>query len=887
MKNKLKSLRIFFTCILMVVFAAAFAVGCKEKEPTIPEGEPKIVVADVPETGIVGREVTLPAATATDSAGEDISASVKLTVAGLKTDNSVGKEFIFNQAANVERKFTPVPQYLTYSIVYKVKDSYNKTAEASFTFVAEEDKIAPIVTITEEGYDATAGISGDMLNGFALPAISAIDQPGDVDVTASATYAIYSGDTAVVSNVSYEAGKVIYLAKAGEYKLVINAKDNAGNVSENLSVDVHYAEANQYGVNLINGNRVVSAQDTYLNGYGELCVGTQEGGGHKDEANALSSATLSGVKVNWNEIVAVSVNMDAKPVGIAGNWFYQMGFALGRSDGLIPQGNECVWPNFEIRFFNERSEVHGTSNAVAGGFPTFAALRDGKDHQLYLQLTKSGEIGNAESPATIALVIWVDKAPVEGVGANAFATLVIGTDDTQGQMNEDAFKAAFNAEAHYLTFGAVCMEKPAAEVEDTMTIKSVVVHEAGATEFADIIPPTVKVTGVKSVYDINENMNLPTATTTDGTVKIYLTNADGDKSEIQADYVPTVKGAYTLSFVAQDANGNYGYAEYQIKVLERDEVAPTLTLSSEATIEAKVGEAFALPTATANDDKDGVIEHIVVNVKGAAWANDIGAGKVPAEYTIMAAGEHSLEYSVSDEYGNVTKKIVKVNVTGGKTGNVISEVIGYDAEAGLVNLNGNAITYSEQQVMYEKVSMLVNFHTNADFHINIAGPRGTTDGYPQGIMMRIFFNRIEIRIGGANGYRLFKYDANPYNIEANLNRDTVLDWQISKEIVGGYETLRFRIWFDGEEIIFTDANVGGSYGWNYTSLAGENSDGGSGICLLLTCDPSDENYIYSAEYLELTHFCQASELYISSVPGGSNVDIKGLRIDGTSFADAE
>ena len=307
-----------------------------------------------------------------------------------------------------------------------------------------------------------------------------------------------------------------------------------------------------------------------------------------------------------------------------------------------------------------------------------------------------------------------------------------------------------------------------------------------------------------------------------------------------------------------------------------------------------IGEAFNVPTATATDNIDGDISSaIIVNVLGAAWAKDIGAGKIPENYTIMAAGVHYLEYVVCDAYGNETRETVKVTVGGSVTGDVLPSVVGYDEENELLNLYNSSMTYADQQILNERVSMILNFKTMGNFEINMAGPRGTVDGYAQGIMLRIYDTRVEIRVNGNNGFRVGLCRTGPFasrDAEGNLvasNKDIVLDWQITEETLTNaegvtYDVLRFRIWIDGVELQMEASN-----GFQYADLAGEANDGGYGLCLIRSTAEDDPNAVYALENgMKCTHLYQASELYMAST-ADTNVDVKGIRIDGKSFADEQ
>lgn len=119
-KRSKRVLGLLLSIMAVTTVSAAGCFGFGETSSSIQQSsssgevstqKPVITVSGVPTSGIVGRLVSIPAATAMDASGNDISLSVKVTVAGLKENGEVGREFIYNQAANVERSFTPTAAY--------------------------------------------------------------------------------------------------------------------------------------------------------------------------------------------------------------------------------------------------------------------------------------------------------------------------------------------------------------------------------------------------------------------------------------------------------------------------------------------------------------------------------------------------------------------------------------------------------------------------------------------------------------------------------------------------------------------------------------------------------------------------------------------------------
>ena len=117
--------------LLMVVLAFAFVlsiglmVACADKgDDPVTGGDITLTVENVPKTGMVGREVKLPAASASDSKEGDLTDRVKLNVDLLKADGTTSKQILFRVAANKEQKFTPSGNEL---LDYKITYSYPTT----------------------------------------------------------------------------------------------------------------------------------------------------------------------------------------------------------------------------------------------------------------------------------------------------------------------------------------------------------------------------------------------------------------------------------------------------------------------------------------------------------------------------------------------------------------------------------------------------------------------------------------------------------------------------------------------------------------------------------------------------------------------------------------
>ena len=145
--------------LLMVVLAFAFVlsiglmVACADKgDDPVTGGDITLTVENVPKTGMVGREVKLPAASASDSKEGDLTDRVKLNVDLLKADGTTSKQVLFRVAANKEQKFTPSGnELLDYKITYFVSNDAGDTKEVKFDFKAAADTEAPVLSLDKSG----------------------------------------------------------------------------------------------------------------------------------------------------------------------------------------------------------------------------------------------------------------------------------------------------------------------------------------------------------------------------------------------------------------------------------------------------------------------------------------------------------------------------------------------------------------------------------------------------------------------------------------------------------------------------------------------------------------------------------------------------------------
>ena len=128
--------------LLMVVLAFAFVlsiglmVACADKgDDPVTGGDITLTVENVPKTGMVGREVKLPAASASDSKEGDLTDRVKLNVDLLKADGTTSKQILFRVAANKEQKlrlpatnFSTIRLHISYPTTQATPRKSNSTS---------------------------------------------------------------------------------------------------------------------------------------------------------------------------------------------------------------------------------------------------------------------------------------------------------------------------------------------------------------------------------------------------------------------------------------------------------------------------------------------------------------------------------------------------------------------------------------------------------------------------------------------------------------------------------------------------------------------------------------------------------------------------------------
>ena len=141
---------------------------------------------------------------------------------------------------------------------------------------------------------------------------------------------------------------------------------------------------------------------------------------------------------------------------------------------------------------------------------------------------------------------------------------------------------------------------------------------------------------------------------------LKLENVDASKSyTIALDCY----GLYSIQYVASEVDWMDNSNEFTNYITVIDEEAPVITITSEYTATAKVGDVIILPTFTVSDniseEANIVIDRFVQNPTGRLVRIPASSNSVTTTY----AGTYFFRIMAKDEYGNIATKTLTVLVT--------------------------------------------------------------------------------------------------------------------------------------------------------------------------------------------------------------------------------
>jgi len=848
--------------LVVVSSLACVACSCKPDDNKTDVTAPVITVKDVPTIAKVGDTVKLPAATATDDTDGDVSSKIKVTAALLKADGSVQRELIYEKPGNVEQSFTITNNdLLNYKITYFVKDAAGNRGEAVFSLTATADNETGTLTLKSDETEITTKANAD----FVLPAAEAIDQPGDVNISERVVVNVYEVINEQVSSTIFTSFSDFTEAKSvrlpqGNYVAVYSVSDIAGNVfpdKPEISVTVNAADK----VNLANDvkNFVIDSKvregHSWVNEYGDLCFGNTSAD-NVDQTVGFTNATA---KI-FDQIVGVTFNADEP--GANGAMFYTMAARGNKDSKVYPNEESCTWPSYlfirigkgGIEAKTEKSTDLDLTEVIAykGDGKN---LLDGKDHTIYIQWKNEGE-SVSDNDASLNVYGWVDVLPTETPSFHFRATLA-GDSQGKGKIGQDAMELLWNKDtgAGWFTMDTYGSNRPYGD--DHMRIKGFAIYDADETAFdTDIVPPVVEAEfDVGNTYPLGEEITFNQATVSGANEYfVYVVKPDKTKVDItDFRFTPQEEGEYSLVYGAYDEAHNFGYKAFKFKAVEKDEVAPVITLSSTADINATVGDVVTLPTFTAIDDKDGdITENVKIEVVGSEHVI-LSAGST---YSPMTAGKMIVYYTVSDKFGNEAKEQITVNVASlNKKGNILGE-------NGITVSNSYAGLTTEEYIYDQKVSMIINFGSlNGPVQFNMRGPVNNQE-WPNGMVLDVSKNEFIVSAYWRDKAVLAKavYEKQQYMV----GTDILLEYEVKNVIIENVEYIRTRVWVQGTELEFEYRGYGATFGLE---------DGVKGVYRKVSdflSNAGHEENIYS------TYF------WVSAQSNGAAF-IKKLRVDGESF----
>ena len=862
-----------FLCMCTVFFTA-----CGGGEQTTADTTaPVITVENVPESGLNGRPVIVPKATAMDDRDGDVSAKIKLTVAQLKEDGTIRKELLYQVSADVENVFEPSGDLMNYSITYSVRDSAGNMAEKKFDFTATADTEKPVIELDTEsipGFDPSTGLVGQYATkDITIPAATAKDAPGDYDVSENINVSIVNKATNEYVKTFYGVSEIVpFRLIRGEYDVVYTCTDGAGNAADEVRFPLVVDKLSD-GENLAQDkNNFAEGYNVVYNEYNEYEIGmTPES---SNQTINSSCVTFKTDKV-YDDIVAVRINMD--PLGASGGeTLYDFAFRGSKNyEYSEPTGKEGEWAPYLVwRFDNNAGmTMYGYPGASAPATVVKdydGRLDDGKDHTLYFQIVNEGESSTAEG-AKIVMKMWVDTLPTEEPSMEGYVTR--GDATGNGTLLNTLFDEMWDAYG-WFSVGSISSSKDeyGNYNEDGMRLKGITLYESDAETFdCDMVAPELTFeTQPASRYDVGKEVTFPMPTAMDGDkdissqVKVYLTNPGGVRTEVAGGKTTVQEGGdYVLTYVIQDENGNYQYADFDVRFIVFNNVKPEIEVDT-TDINVQVNEEFTLPAATATDDLLGdITSSIVVDLEGPQSAQYINYNNATT-YSIGAVGEHYLVYRAEDMSENVTEVRIKVIVTGGVKGNVLVE-----DPANVTNINTatNTVTvgkeqytmYNGQYVSDQKVSLIVNVTNGELFMIGTHGMFNNNGIWLDTMTLSFATDgKIYLSLKSYSDYLIASSKENVFAQEWYQNIDVRIEYQTVIEVIDGEESLHFTLWINDKVITF-DPEV---------SRGTQILEDGS-VCLPVKDIPEMYQKTLSAGKFFLG--CQ-----------NQNLTLKELRIDGTS-----
>ena len=543
----------------------------------------------IPTGGIVGKEIVLPAATATDVDGSNITDSILLTVAGIK-DGAEMSWPIYRQAGGTVQKFMPT-RYTEWKITYSVVGADGETVTKTYNLTLAVDETKPVLSVSD-----TSDITVTAGNKLTLPSATATDDGEDISSNIKVKF--YNENGALLDTYKTEGASYAIKLPSGTYKAVYSCVDGAGNEADEVEIGVT--------VNRLPYDTELLSAGSIKNGYATRMVGNDLSVGFIStetyDSTDCSSVTLTSDKIGLNDIVGITATFDPTPTE-GGENFYTMGYYASKSsDSLAATGKEAEWPNnFFIRIFNSEVSIYSVNGDPKDSVKV--ALKDGAAHTIYMQTVRTGESATADD-ASVIFRVWIDTLPTEA------ATISVTVTANSGEYDADTFASYWNGTAGWLYFGSYINQKEVYN-DDVMTVKSVKLFEMSADEFFAPLPEIVFDGTLESVYEKNEEIALPSVSfnnAAESSVKVY--GEDGQLIATLANDAVSYKfaaaGIYTLVYMAKSEDGIEIARKFTVTIINSYD---DFTIAYPTTIgvaENPYNEEFAISNAQSGNDQVGV-----------------------------------------------------------------------------------------------------------------------------------------------------------------------------------------------------------------------------------------------------------------------------------------
>ncbi len=570
----------------------------------------------------------------------------------------------------------------------------------------------------------TTALSGKLAEEIVLPSASASDDT-DGDLTDKISVSVYfARDTLTVYESSDGAAKHKFTpTKVGDYTVIYKVA-NSKNKTARQEVELKVAD-NIGAISL--APQLVSEKDKW----------TMTGGNKFDDDDYLrvksefgTSVAYSGKKISSGDTVAFRFSSN-----IGKEMFYSVNACMSSSyklDAPIETESNNGFPvMLAMRVSANRIEVYfGSYNNDNYPFDNIdKKVLDGKDHTIALRATLSGD--------ALTFEIWVDDDPA---AARTYGKTVTKTEMSEhygAEKFNELFADMFDAEKFGGWFN---VGSYGGDGNGYLTLKALSVNGE-----QHINEPILNVNGeVESTYIVNKKIEFPTATAEDkntysdltSRIKTILVTPSGDSVELgSSEYTPAETGKYVLIYRVSDYSGNKSEKTYEFSVTNViNTKAPTIVFDDgvSETINAKVGEPFALPMPKSVTDEQGadIYSRLKVELTGREKIDVTGKSEV----TLYAAGKHIIRYSATDDSALTGEKELIVNVEGlySKETNLAERNTYLSQNDGIYTENGITAKHTGklagQKLYDEKITFKIKGDLVGSFiYINIRGGKNLNE----------------------------------------------------------------------------------------------------------------------------------------------------------------